>query len=217
MPSLHDMLKLRVNPRMRAAGVRRRGCVYRIGDPLGAQGTIQIQRAGALHRDEMAFYVNIGVVPDAWREYLEVRTGQGRVPDDPSVGGFVSARLLAPEQFRTDPWTAPLQVRWSILGMDDAEACSQALADALDADVVPTLRRLLDPLELHRFLRAPRSERGVFSRSVDTPTADVATAVLLAPYGRSPELDAAIAALQQREIHDLARWATARSVRATPH
>lgn len=215
MASLTDMLKIHVTPRMKAANLRRKGSTYRLGEPLGSQGVIQIQRSGAMHRDEMAFFVNVGVLPLPWIEYVRERLGLDAAPDPDFEHCLGSARVVAPLRFRTDQTVPALQVRWSIPGMEQAERCSLELADILEQDVVPTLERLRDPLEIYRFYQLPRTEMGIFSRPLHSPSLDVLAAVMLAPSGPSAELDSAIANLERRGITEVAKWAKSRAAAAT--
>lgn len=216
MAPLTDMLKLHVNPRMKAANLRRRGSTYRLGEPLGSQGVIQIQRSGAMQPGEMAFFVNVGVLPLPWIEYVRYCLGLDPAPDPDFEHCVGSTRIIAPPRFRTDQQVHALQVRWSLPDMEQADQCSLALANILEHEVLPTLEDLLDPLQVYRLYQKPRAELGIFSRPLHSPSRNVLAAVMLAPYGPSSELDAAINELEGRGIDEPAKWAWLRAASGNP-
>ena len=214
--SVDAMTGLGFNSAMKKLGFRRTGRTYRLGAKGESQGLVNLQGSSGSGGGNTVFYVNLNIVPKAWKEFAAWSTGKDVVEDPDYTGGVLRNRLLAPADvaFRYmtgDRSTRIFEQQWSFSGQDEAEHCGRRLTMIVERDVAPLFARLRDsPQEIIDFFSKPQAERGVLPRLGTQPS--ILAAVLLADHGPSAALDRAVEELRNTKAGEkILEWVHLRS------
>lgn len=205
-----------VTPELKRLGFRRRGRVYRLGGRGANQVVIWIQGSTGSGPMGYIFYVWCGVLPHAMEAYRRRHDSVGGtvLPDPPVDRALFATRILAPEEVAFSlakvgqiDTTGPIRRQWFFSDPESERACGQALVSAVTGHM-PLFERLLDSrrilelYELRREATRPFIVRGHANAAL--------RAMLLADYGASTELMAAIDELKQEGLMEVVDWVQSR-------
>jgi len=187
-------LKVVVGPALRRDGFRGSGTTWRLRNELGDVAIVNVQASQFGTRDDVAFVVNLGLVPEpAWAWFLA--RAAGPVSKQPLEYHASLRRRLnpspgAPARDRGERW-------WQVTDRDSAVACTADVMEQLQSTGLPGLRELLDRDVLRREVVTP-SGSATTSQGWFVWGGRVLPALLAADDGPGPALDAEIARLDER-------------------
>jgi hypothetical protein len=175
---------------LRTTGFRGSSGSWTLTNALGDAGVVNLQRSRWNTSDNVAFIVNLAIVPKPWFDWTRDAI-IGRRPSAPKESDGLwwqrLQRAMTSSDSESERW-------WEVTDEASAERCRVDLERQLADYGVPRLRELLDREQLLREIR-----EGTTKPRIDV---DVAIAILLSDAGASSELDRAMAGARAR----LATW-----------
>ncbi|MFE6052961.1 hypothetical protein ACFQ6N_19565 [Kitasatospora sp. NPDC056446] len=157
--SLEAWTRRHVAPLAKAAGLSRKGLVYRLVGENGDHALLEF-RPQHLSTPMEVFTVKAFIVPAAswaWSYRANWESAKKKAPT--SSAAIVEWTVAAPKHAAYEPDNvSPLDADWAYGGRIDPDAAGQAMAEVLREHTLPTLRRLLDRDELLTEIRNPGFE-----------------------------------------------------------
>lgn len=143
---LDVVIRKHVGPVAKDAGVTRKGRYLRIA---GEQAHALLQfHHHILDRTRTIFEVDYGVIPLPYWDFLHRTYADNAIPGTPTMGGlFLHAFLMPPDRWSYAPeetGTPVFRRRWAFDNSTGLDECGPVLAELLNAEVFPRMRRLLD-------------------------------------------------------------------------
>jgi len=177
------MVAKRIVPVLREAGYRGTAGTYTLTAPGGDVAIVNLQKSRWNSADEVAFTVNLAIVPVPWFDWQQKEHGLASKARLREYHGLWRDRL------RPSPTLSEERDFWVVRDETTADACAADVTAKLRQDGLPRLSSLLDRPALIEAVRA-----GDFGFIKMSPTLPLA--VILSDHGPSRELEDAVRSLQ---------------------
>ena len=186
----------RVRPLLKEKGFSRSHHTFRSVAPNGDLAVIEL-RGWRLMQYELEFFTEVGLAPSTSIEWSEARFGRRAYRN--CLEAIWWKRLRSP--FVKPDSVTPTTDHWQF-NPDDDDRIAVFLSEL--ASAADHLKVLMDRQSLISVVRGPATKELRYSR-------DVSLALLLVDEGESPELEAALRALENKNPDDdVASWVRAR-------